>query len=162
MSQTSYSDTQAIAFAGQLQGIAGQQVDTGVSEEASAEIPYGVGVARGTAADGVLLPTNVNAKMRGVVIHSHNQEPSIALGTVGLKPRSCFGVLRRGRVALLVEEAVVAGDRGFVRFAGTGQKGAWRKSAVTNETIDLTAQVEFVTAAGANGLAFADVDFINK
>lgn len=161
MSQTVITSTMTRGFAGMLDGME-NTVASAFSEEASAEVPFGVGVARGTADDGVLLPATSTAKVRGVVVHDHAHALGQELGDTGLKPKTQFGVLRRGRILVIVEEAVVPGDRGYVRYSGSGQKGAWRMSAVAGETLDCTSQAEFqTTQATIGGLAVLDVDFTN-
>lgn len=159
--QTVITSTLTAGFAGMLHGT-DNRVASACSEEASAETPFGVAVARGTADDGVLLPALSTSKIRGVVVHDHAHAYTQELGSTGLKPKTQFGVLRRGSILVTVEEAVVPGDRGYVRFAGTGQKGAWRKSAVADETLDCTSQAEFqTTQATIGGLAVLEVNFTN-
>jgi hypothetical protein len=151
-------------YAGMLDG-SDHNFASGFSEEASAEIPFGVAVARGTADDGVKLPAASTAKIRGVVVHSHAYDKDQELGDTGIKPKCQISVGRRGRFLVTVEEAVIPGDRAFIRYAtgdGGSQKGAWRKSAVAGETIDVTAEAEFQTTASAAGLAVVEVDFTNS
>lgn len=161
MAQLDYND-QAVGFAGMLADSGPNDVGTGVSEEASAEIPFGVAVARGATADGVDLPSAADDIVRGIVVHSNSYVEGVDLGSTGLEPKTCFGVLRRGRIWVKVEEAVSPGDRAYVRYAGSGQKGAFRKSEVVGETLDVTAEGEFQTTAAIDGLAIVDVDFTNK
>lgn len=165
MSQLSYSDTMAVAFAGMLYDLTDNDIVSSVSQESSLEIPFGVGVCRGTVDSGVKLPAVSTAKMKGVAVHSHAYEPLDALGTVGVKPTFPINTLRRGRIWVIVEEAVVPGDRAFVRFAagsGGSQLGAWRKSEVLDETLDLTAECEFQSTADALGLAVLECNFTNS
>jgi hypothetical protein len=158
MSQTSIKSSMDVAFAGMLADAAQARVDSKANGEASAEIPFGVAVAKGATDNVVKLPAANTDKFDGVVVHDHSYVPGTNgnLGTTGIKSKGSINLLREGEVWVTVEEAVAPGDRGFFRYAsgaGGTQKGAWRKSAVANETIDATAQTEFRSTAAANGLA---------
>lgn len=158
--QTAYTEEMAIGFPGML-------ADSGFTDklskhnaEASAEIPFGVVVATGTAEDAAILPVDANSKLLGVVVHSHAYGPD-QIGTTGVKPKQILSVLNRGRIIVQVEEAVAVGDRAFVRHtsgAGGTQKGAFRKSADTATAVELKGAV-YRRAAGAGGLAVVEVDF---
>lgn len=162
MSQTVITTTMSAGFAGQLDGM-DHDIATGIQAEASAEMPFGAGVVRASGGDdNVKLPSAVTDNVRGVISHSHVYDKDQQLGTVGVKPKNLVNVVRRGRIRVKVEEAVVPGDRAYLRYAGSGDKGAWRKSAVPGETIDCTAEAEFQTTAGVNGFAILDVDFTNS
>lgn len=169
--QTSYAEM-APAFAGMLADATKvKHADTFVQGEAAAEIPFGVAVAIETSpgTDGTpgkaTLVNNVADKVAGIVLHSHAYDKRTELGTTGLKPKTTMAVLRKGRVWVRPETAVVDGDRGYVRaVAGAGgtQLGALRNAAVGGETIDSTGQIVFRSTAAAGGLAIAEVDFTNK
>jgi hypothetical protein len=164
MSQTSIPSALTIAFAGMLADMCEHDIRTAVSVESSAEIPFGVMVAHDTTSDGAKLPAASTAKCMGVVTHSHAYDKPNELGTTGLKPKAVLNVLTRGRAWVTVEETVAVGDRGYIRYAagaGGTQLGGFRKSAVTNETIDVTKNVKFLTAASAAGLALAEFDMMN-
>jgi hypothetical protein len=128
-------------------------------------MPFGIAVKEGTGDNDANLPGAGTDKLAGILLHSHAYDKNNELGTTGLKPKAVLGVLRKGRVYVTVEEAVVKGDRLFVRHtAGVGgtQKGAVRKSAVGGETVDATKQGVFLTSASAAGLAVLEVDFVNE
>ncbi len=159
MSQLTYEDNQAVGFAGQLYDLGENDMVTGVSEEASAEMPFGIVVVRATTDDGVKIPAAEADIPKGVVVHSHSYQVGVDLGDTGLKPKTEMSIMRRGRIWVTVQEAVIPGDRAYIRFAGTGQKGGWRKSEVVGETMDITLQAEFQTTAAADALAVVEVDF---
>lgn len=161
MSQTSYSDTFVKAFEGMKVDLFNDDVESMVSEEASAEIPFGHMVVQGTADDQALLPSGASDVLVGVVLHSHAYAKDDDLGTTGLKPKTHLNVLRRGRVWVRVEEACSPGDTPHVRYAGAGDLGAFRVSAVGGETIDASAYGVFRTSAGANELALLELDMAN-
>jgi hypothetical protein len=164
MSQTSYSNTMTAAFAGMLADTSDNDIFGALQAEASSEIPFGVMVCKGTGDNDAKLPAASTAKLFGVLVHSHNYEPRIDLGTVGVKPGATLNVLNRGRIHVVVEENVTREDRAYVRYAagaGGTQLGAFRKSAVVDETIDATAKCKFVTSASAGQLAIVEVDMLN-
>lgn len=162
--QTSYLTAFAAAYAGMLGDANPISTTNKVNSEASAEIPFGSGVKQGVADGAALLPAAQADDIIGVVLHSHAYERVTELGTTGLKVGVQMNLLTKGTVWLLVEEAVVAGDRGFCRrTAGVGEQlGAWRKSADSTDCVDCTKQVLFLTSAGIGGFALADVDFTNE
>jgi len=166
MAQTSYPLVPPVAFAGMLDALAHKFAESRAQAESSAEVPFGVAVAEGADETKAILPAASTAKVIGLVIHSHTYAPSYELGTVGIKPKCMLSVLRKGRIWVVVEEAVVPGDRLFVRYAsgaGGTQLGGIRKSAVTSETIDCTGMGIFrTTQATVGGLAILEVDFSNE
>lgn len=161
--QTSYPSSISRGFPGMLaESTVLRQSLSFVNAEAAAEIPFGVGVVRGTADNRAVLPAAAgdNLKFLGVVQHAHVYAKPEQLGDTGVKPKQPITVLSRGRILVQVEEAVVAGDRGFMRIAagaGGTQKGAWRKSADTATAIEILGAV-YRTSVAAGELAVLEVD----
>lgn len=165
MSQTSIPASLPIGFAGMKADTTEDTVETFVSAEASAEIPFGVMVAQGTGDRDGKMPAAGTDKLVGIVLHSHDYAKDTELGSTGLKPKTALQILRKGKALVTVEEAVAPGDRAHIRYAsgaGGTQKGAWRKSSVANETIDATTQCVFRSTASANGLAEVEIDMVAK
>lgn len=131
MPQTSYA-------AGIVAGFPGMLYDTGVKDavtmaqgEASAEIPFGVVVAKGTGDVKAKLPASAADVLAGIVLHSNEYHKTSELGDTGLKPKVPMSVLRKGRVYVLLEENVSKGDPAFVRHTAKGgntQTGGLRKT----------------------------------
>lgn len=161
MAQLSYSETPDAAYAGMLYDIGFTDIVSGVSQEASASIDFGLGVVRGTIDDGVKLPAAEANVVKGVVVHSHAYEPDVTVDDDGIKPKAMVNVLRRGRIWVTVVTAVAPGDRAYLYFAGSNPKGSWGNAEVVGETIDTSLQAEFVTTAAEDGLAVLDVNFVN-
>jgi hypothetical protein len=161
MSQTSYATSLTKSFAGALADSGLTDKVSVVSAESSAEIPFGVMVCKGADDEKAILPAAVDDLPLGIVIHGHGYS-DVELGTTGLKPKASMSILRRGRIYVTVEEAVTKGDRAVVRFSGTGQAGAFRKTPVDGETLDVGGACVFVTSAGANALAVVEVDMTNE
>lgn len=165
MAQLTYTEEQDVAFAGLLYDIGFTDIVSGVSQEASASIPFGIVIVRGTIDDGVKLPTAEADIPRGVTVHSLAYEMDVTIDENGVRPKAMINVLRRGRIWVPVETDVVPGDKPHVRYAGTGQAGALRNSAVSGETMDITSQGEFVSTSvtvGSIKLAVLDVNFVNS
>lgn len=159
--QTDYSQAMDVGVPGQAYYGNQNQVEPGVSGESSAVIPFGVAVAYGgTSDDGVILPASSGAKIKGLAQFSQNYSSGQLDADGHIKPKAPVNVAVRGWCWVKVEEAVVPGDRAYVRYAGSGQKGAWRKSNVVGETIGVTNQARFESTAAANGLARLAFDFI--
>lgn len=158
--QTVYLDYMKAGFPGMKADSSDvDDVRTHASGEAATEIPFGVVVAKKAATDvGVVLPTALADVLLGVVVHSHDYAKGYELGSVGLKPQASLSVMNKGKIYVTVEDAVVAGNRAFSRYAGAGQKGAFRGAAVANETVELKG-CRYLTSAAAGGLAVLEVDF---
>lgn len=134
---TSYAEQEA-AFVGMLASITMvKKASTLVQGEASAEIPFGVVVCQGDASsvagtpDDALLMVDVNSKMLGIVLHSHDYTRGSDLGDTGVKPARLLAVLEYGEVYAYCEAgAYVKGAQLYARYttngAGKSQKGALR------------------------------------
>lgn len=131
MSQTSYSINQPVAQAGQL-------YDLGPNDFISATdltevVPFGVALVQGAGDNQCHLPAASGdiAKLLGVSVLVQTKEQALLTSIVNYPVHSTISVLRKGRVWVQVEEAVVSMDPVFIRYAaGTGsQLGAFRKSA---------------------------------
>ncbi|RKI32161.1 hypothetical protein D7Y27_36545 [Corallococcus sp. AB004] len=134
-----------------------QRIVSRFNAEATAAIPWGVLVAEDTAsAQGVKLLAAATDKVAGVTVYSARHGYEAYSGT-GLKPKEILNVLAQGAVLVRVEQAVVKGDRAFARFAGTGQKGAFRKDADTANAVELKGAM-YLTSAAANGIAVLLLD----
>lgn len=163
MSQTSYSTYQAAAFAGMLADSGEIDVLSYINEEASANLPFGVAVAKGTADNGFLAMVNGSSVIVGILAHTHQVDPGRVAASpagAGVPPKYLGNVLKRGRIYVQVEEAVTPASAVFVRHtagAGGTQKGAFRASADTATAVAWTA-ARFLTSAGANGYAIVEVN----
>lgn len=161
--QTTYGYDFPVAFAGQLADINDNEIVTGVLEGA-ANIPFGVGLKKGTSDDGYVLPAAAPDLIEGLAVHSHSRDnlgfSSLTPATAGVKPTQNMNVLRRGSMYVLVEEAVVSHDVVFCRFAagaGGTQLGAFRKTADTATAAQVKG-ARFLSSAAAGGLAKVHFD----
>lgn len=136
---------------------------TGTSEEASAEIPFGVMLCQGTEDDGVkLLNTSAAAMataLKGVSVFGHGLD----IGTDGLNPKATFSVLSKGRIYVVPEEAVAPGDAVRVRAvaAGAEVKGAFRTTADASDCVDISKFARWTRSADETGFAVVEIDMTN-
>lgn len=169
--QTSYSiDLPAVSYPGQPADIGIKDKTTALA--VAAAIPYGVLVVRDTAntSDSQHIAGKVPAASTDITVlgaalgvaladQGRAQDPSV---TPAQYPQySAVPCARIGRVWVLVEEAVVAGDQAFVRYA-TGsfsQKGAFRKSADTATAAALPGAY-YATSASAGGYAQVELSLV--
>lgn len=143
--------------------------DSATSEEASASIPFGVMVIRGTGDHGAkLLHTSaaaVEQLLLGISVRSHDFAIGSELDTDGkLKPGATFAVGRTGRYKVLVEDAVSPGDPVRVRavVAGAEVKGAFRTAADGTDCVDISAFAQWRTSAGIGEVAVVEIDMTNS
>jgi hypothetical protein len=161
MAITDYSTTMTASIAGQLADLGVADIRSFFNEEASAEIPFGYAVVQGTAEKGALLPSTSDDAFVGIVAHSHAYDPTDDLGTTGIKADRELNIVNKGRVWVVVGETVAVGDRGYVDYVTA--PGRILKADVTDETLETSAQIKFLTAAtGAGSLALAEIDVMNK
>lgn len=163
--QTSVSAAPSIGVAGDiadLQTAAGGGIDSVISEEVSAEIPFGTMVAKGTADNGVKLLGSMSDEFRGVAVRSHDFTVGVELGDTGAKPKCVFGAGFDGRFRVLVEDAVTKLSPVHVRTGSVGgTAGAFRGSTagvglvVADKTFTAEADDETLTAS-AHGLLTGD------
>lgn len=161
MSQSTYAQTMTAGFPGMKADLVDDYVRSYVNAEATAEIPFGVAVVQGAADGSAILAVGAGVTWVGVVLHSHNYDPTYDLGTTGLKPKKTMNVLSRGTVWVQVENAVTVNSRAFMRHtagAGGTQKGAFRGDADTATAIEARG-CRFLTAASAGGVAMLECDF---
>lgn len=169
--QTSVSDRMPVGIPGQLADLHSAEfgdVVSATNEEASAELPFGVMVKDGTGPDLVKNVATTNDRLAGVIVHAQNFAKPVQLGDTGLKPGVTFGVLRKGRIYVRVEDAVEIGDEVHVRAviggangygdAGAESHGAFRGTQDGTDTIDITAFAKWVTEADAGEVAVVEID----
>lgn len=167
MAITSYSTTMTPSIAGQLADLGVADILSFFNEETSAEIPFGYAVVQGAAEKGALLPSADDDVFVGILVHSHAYDPENDLGTTGVKADRELNIMNKGRVWVVVGEAVSVGDRGYVVYdtAPSGEElpGMIMKADVQDSTLDTAAQIRFLTAAsGVGELALAEIDCMNE
>jgi hypothetical protein len=124
MSQLTYSESAADAFAGMLADSEESSI-LGRANGDSVDLEFGIMV---TAKD----TTDPNKEIKrtdetysandllGVLAHKHTQDRSLLDTTEGLLVDAMGDVVRKGRIWVRIEETVVVGDAVFYRFAAGG------------------------------------------
>lgn len=143
MPQTSVENPE-IGVEGQLSADGQKDCYPVLSAEASAEIPFGRMLAKGTDQDEAKLTSALTDKMVGVSVFGQAYAHDTELGDDGFKPGTSFDVLRKGRIYVRAEDAVTPQSQVHVRMIA-GQGGA----ALTIDDTVFTAEAdtELFTAA---------------
>jgi hypothetical protein len=96
--------------------------------------------------------------VKGITMHRHTDPFG---GSAGLADKAAGSLLRDGRIYVAVEQAVVAGDPVFVRYAtgaGGSQRGAFRKDADTATALLVKGAKYLTTQATIGGIAAVEFD----
>lgn len=99
-------------------------------------------------------------KVAGISVHNHGVEQNKGgINNLGYEPQSAMNLLKKGRIYVTVEDAVVKGGLPFVRFVAgaTEQLGSFRSDADTSDAVALP-NASYVTSAGAGELAVVEVN----
>lgn len=134
--------------------VANGAVDSATSEEASAEIPFGVAVKGGTAANSMKLLTAITEAVSGIVVYEPDFAKPAQLGDTGIKPKVTARLVRFGRVLVIPEDAVTEASGVFVRALPSGGNtriGAIRGTADGVTTIDISAFARWRNGGGGAG-----------
>lgn len=174
--QSSYSETPAVAFQGQL--VRKGRILPGKNAEASASMPFGTAVAfkpSGATSDfDVTLPANSNDQIKGLTLRTDSYAPAWTadggtfgeLDSTGIKTGVFMDLLHEGIAWVPCVTGCAPGDRLFVCYATAGSTytvlGTMGNAAESSHTIDCTKQGEWLTTAAANGLAMLEVNFAAK
>jgi hypothetical protein len=153
MAQTTHLNAPLGAVAG-LIASSGAEIHSRLAEAA---LTAGIAVCQGTLDNQVKALSAVGdlAKIQGFTIYHAGQEP-LSSGT-GYAAKDTLNILRKGQIWVLTEGTVAAGGNVFVRYAGTGTKGACRAAAVTDEAGQLLG-AKFVTSVTGAGLAIVEIN----
>lgn len=167
MSQTAYSFYLSAPFAGVLGDYRSDyDIRSYVSEEATAGLPFGIAVCRGTGDQQCKLLVDANSKIIGLTVHQHAVEPyylPTSPTTSGVAPKGTVGILKKGRMWVLPEQAVVPGDPVYARFTAAAapldQLGALRKDDDTTPKAKvMPGGCSFESTAAAASPALVDVN----
>lgn len=161
MSQTSVPANLTAAYSGMLADMGDNYVESKVSEESSAEMPFGVMLAEGSAVTGALLPAAADDALCGVLLHSHAYAKDTELGSTGVKPKASLSVMRKGYVWVAVEGAVTRGNVAYVRHTSDGasntQTGKFRGDSDSDKAVEARGCIYRTSTSGA-GFAIVEVD----
>lgn len=141
--------TLPVAFPGMRSSGDFGNIDSFANGESSAEIPFGVCVAQGTADKEAIKLAATSDKLVGIVVHRHSYVYGVDLGDTGLKPDAAMGVMTRGECWVLVEEDVTPASTVYTRAVATGNEvaGAFRDTSDASDLIDVSHFCRFVSTS---------------
>lgn len=167
MSQLSYSVNQSAAKIGMLADLGlAKDIVTGYNSAVGEVALFGHFMSKGTGDNDVKRPAAAaditDLKLaKGVVIASEAIVSNPAVTDPQYPVKSAPSILKKGRIWVVAEDAVTAGVSGVhVRYAGTGNKGAFRGASVVAETAQLQdAQAKWLSSTTAPGqLALLEIN----
>lgn len=160
MSQTTYPLVAPVAFAGML-GDGGRENSISRNLEDAVAIAAGVmGVAPASdPEDKFRLPSAAGQVQYGITVHRHAREDLEVAGTAAFVLGEEVELLRRGRIWVIVEEAVAANDPVFFRHTDNGPllAGGWRNDTAAAEA-DAVLNATFLTGAAIDTVALIDIN----
>lgn len=167
MSQSSYSKYFSIGQAGQVDlSYGAPEIITMRNDEATESIVFGRAVQfedASTDPTSGTQPDAITDNIAGILCHSHEYDDTqLNSDENGVLPDMSMNVLRRGRILVVAEDAVVRGDRLHVRCVGATAPehlGGLLPAADSTDTKDCTLQGMWDSNADAGGLAWLIVDF---
>lgn len=159
MSQTSYATALTAALAGMLCDIGPNQVRSMRNQE-SVEVPFGLGIAQGTADDAFKLPAASGDKCVGITMHTQVANTVVLTNLSAVEASGRANILTSGHIWVSVEGAVAVGGAVYMRYASGGggsQKGSFRADADTS-TASLVKGARYRTSTSGAGLAQVEFD----
>lgn len=130
-----------------------------------ASIPFGILVSlNDNQGEGLIHPPqaagDVTTLLLGIALHTHAIENVLTGAETGYTAGSAVSVLRKGRVYVSVENAVVQNGAVYARHTASGvntQLGAFRSDADTANA-SLVPGARFVKAAAAGGITIVEIN----
>jgi hypothetical protein len=160
MSQTSYPQYQDPAIAGQKADIGNDDVVSANADDAALDghfLTLGAGEGKCKQPAAAADITNVQ-KALGVAVRSLAREMEIGnTDPAQYKAGAMVPVMKKGRLWVVVEDAITVGTSTVnVRYAGTGNKGAFLGAAVAMETAVLDG-AKWIKGTSGAGLALLEL-----
>lgn len=138
--------------------------DTGVSEEASASIPFGVMVKKGTGNEQVKLLTAQANVLRGIAVYDGALAKDHEVDDAGIRPFASVNVLQRGRVWVYSEEAVNPSLGVKVRCVAISAEipGSFRVTSDSTDCVDISKYAKWKSTTTGAGPAILEIDMNNS
>lgn len=140
-------------------------IDTVINGESTAQLPFGIGVKRGSSDDTVLNFTANTDALDGILVYENDFAQPYELGTTGVLPGFTMRICRFGRIKVIPETNVDPTQSVFVRAVanvggGFPRVGSWRSSADSTNTIDVSAFAKWRTTTTAGSIAILEINLI--
>lgn len=154
--QTSVQTAPDFAVPGQLateRSVRTAAVDTMLNEEASAHIPFGFVVKKGTLENRAKLPSAKTDQLCGITVfgHGYSRTPgAVEIDSTGLAPGTHMSVMTSGEIYVMPEEDVAITDQVHARVTVNVAKlpGMFGKTDDGVKTIDCSAFAQWKSAGG--------------
>jgi hypothetical protein len=133
MPQLTYNNAPAKGFAGQIADLGPRYVVSRLNGEASANLPFGIGVQKGATDSECLLPSATGQLIEGVTVRETYIDSSSLATNGAIAPDAMAAIMKKGAIYVLPEQNVVKGDPVYCRHTVNGAltPGRFRKDADT-------------------------------
>jgi hypothetical protein len=157
-------------FAGMAIDNAAKATDAYVNAEASQEMPFGTMLVQGTGDQDAKIATANTNKMIGVLRNQFAYAIARGavggeLGVIGLKPKATLGVAKRGKMTVVVGEAVNPASPVRVRIdanagvlGATNGPGTFCTTASAGHTVDISKWARFLNTVTGAGVVELEYD----
>ena len=161
MSQTSYSVDPALGFRGLLADPNTDSYMIPLANGAAAAQGFGIMVRRDATnpEDQFDIFSATGQTPVGILVHTQAQQNQALADPLGVSLLETASVLRRGRIWVVVEEAITVGDDVYFRHtAGTGSEiGAFRNDADT-ASCDQVTNAQWLQGSTGAGIALLELN----
>lgn len=161
MSQIAYTVEPDLAFRGLLADPNDDKYAIPMANGAAAAVGFGIMVRRDATnpEDQFDIFSATGQTPLGVLVHTHAQQDPTLADPLGVALLETASVLRRGRIWVVVEEAITVGDDVYFRHtAGTGTEiGAFRNDADTASCDQIT-NAQWLIGSAAAGVALLELN----
>lgn len=166
MSQTAYSLAMTVSTIGQLADAGENDIVTGDNSGTGEVALFGHLMSWGAANNQIVRPAAAGSitatkKIAGVVVAGQDIPSDSTVTDPQYPIKSAVPCLRKGRIWVRSEDAVTVGTTGvFVRYAGTGNLGAFRATTVMSEAAEIPeGSARWLTnTTAANQLAILEIN----
>lgn len=134
------------------------------SEEASASLPFGAFVAKGTADRGVKALSSTADLIEGIALAGDGYNRDSEVDANGFRPACTFDVGQTGEYFVTVEGAVTPASEVHLRVVASGGAvvGLCRATADAGKTIDISAFAKFNSTAADGKIVEISIDIRNR
>ena len=161
MSQTAYSVDPDLGFRGLLGDPNDDAFALALANGSGAAVGFGIMVRRDASnlEDQFDIFSATGQTPVGILVHTHAQQDSSLTGVNGVASLETASILRRGRIWVVVEEAITVGDDVYFRHtSGTGTEiGAFRND-VDGASCDQITDAQWLRGSSGAGVALLEIN----